>query len=97
MRRFTITDEQLARYHADGFFIVEKLLSDEEIELLGDPRRFPAFADARAGDNQCRDTRAAGACDDRLEVVAKARVRKIGADVNHCRAEVRAPCGSSGP
>jgi len=35
MRRFTVTDEQLARYHADGFFIVEKLLSDEEVDLLG--------------------------------------------------------------
>src|ERR1043165_1569694 len=54
-----------------------------QVEALGDRRGFPAFLDRSAGDDQGRDTRGARGRDDRLEVVAKARVGKVCADVDH--------------
>src|SRR5829696_5560967 len=47
-----------------------------EIETFGDLARSPAFGDGRAGNNECGDTHSSGACDDRLEVVVKARMRQ---------------------
>ena len=35
MPRFTLSDNQLVQYHADGFLIVEDLFDAEEIDLLG--------------------------------------------------------------
>ncbi len=35
MDAFRLSDDQLARYHEDGFILVEKLFDEEEIDLLG--------------------------------------------------------------
>lgn len=34
MSTFRVTDEQIARFHTDGFFAVDRLFSDEETDLL---------------------------------------------------------------
>src|SRR5947207_9218414 len=34
MTAFTLTDDQVARFHEDGFFLVESLFDAEEIDLL---------------------------------------------------------------
>src|SRR5438876_5830307 len=34
MPTFTPSDNQIAKYHADGFFVTERLLDAEEVDLL---------------------------------------------------------------
>ena len=34
MVNFKLTDAQLARYHADGYLLVDSLFDEEEIELI---------------------------------------------------------------
>src|SRR5579862_9500645 len=39
MGTFAVSDEQISRYHRDGFFVVEGLFDQEEMDLLRDIAR----------------------------------------------------------